>query len=162
MSKCVCREVKESNLNLIEAYLLANEDVINKEDLAGFKVNHLLNSVILRCMEENVHFFSTKMQFYHAVVDAVNKAMQNFGSNFPDWGWKSVQPKMVFLSKQMNLFKMFIESKSKESDESVDVEFDVTQFPPLLCRYAQFCEQATKVDQKVCLRQKENSLSPIK
>lgn len=69
---------------------------------------------------------------------------------------------MVFLSKQMNLFKMFIESKSKESDESVDVEFDVTQLPPLLCRYAQFCEQATKVDQKVCLRQKENSLSPIK
>ena len=147
MSKCVCREVKESNLNLIEAYLLANEDVINKEDLAGFKVNHLLNSVILRCMEENVHFFSTKMQFYHAVVDAVNKAMQNFGSNFPDWGWKSVQPKMVFLSKQMNLFKMFIESKSKESDESVDVDFDVTQLPPLLYRYAQFCEQAMKVEQ---------------
>ena len=29
MSKCVCKEVKESNLNLIEAYLLANEDAIN-------------------------------------------------------------------------------------------------------------------------------------
>ena len=63
MSKCVCKEVKESNLNLIEAYLLANEDVINKEDLAGFKVNHLLTRSFFAAWKRTSTSFQQRCNF---------------------------------------------------------------------------------------------------